>query len=150
MNISVFSNHIIERCVLYQMTSQRKPRDKIETPTLSEAIDFYIKKFDYEPRLLLSLHPENEIADSEISYKCATKPELHTLIRWTSKNILLCVKKDWKIQTRNVKFRIMTGMLNILAKCGCISKEEGIYIHDNIVKNMQCLSNDLMFSDLPF
>ena len=150
MGISVFSNYIIECCVLCQMASQRKARDEIETPTLSEAMDFYIKKFNYEPHLLLSLHPENEIVDNEISYKCATKPELHTLIHWTSKNILLCVRKDWKIQTRSVKLRIMTGMLNNLAKCGCISKEESIYIHDNVVKNMQSLSNDLMFSDLPF
>ena len=154
MSISVFSNHFIERQVLYLMATQRKQRDEIEMPTISEALDTWINRKDlithWCPEILLSLHPGNEIADRNIFNRVCADNRLRKIEQWVTKNILMCVRKDWKIQTRNVKFRIVAGMLNNLVSEKCITHEENIYIFDNIVKNMQELSNDLIYADLPF
>lgn len=155
MYTSVFSKHFIECHYNYLIATQPQQKDKIEIPTLSEAIDGWIKRPDLKlnhwcPELFMSFHPENEIIDKSIFNLICTDPKLRKIEQWATKNILLCIRQDWKIQTRNVKFRIVSGMLNKLVDEKRITRDENIYMFDNIVHNMRRLSNDLLDSDLPF
>lgn len=155
MSISVFSTHFIECQINYLTCTQAKRRDEIEEINLSEAFDAWIARPDLKqrhwcPQLLMSLHPEDEIADKYIFNRVCADYRLGKVSQWATDNILLKIRADWKLQTRNVKYRIVAGMLNKLVDNNCITHDQNIYIFNNIVKNMQTLRNDLLDSDLPF
>ena len=155
MSISVFSNHFIECHVNYLTGTQAKRRDRIEETNISEAFDAWIARSDLKyrhwcPQLLMSLHPEDEIADKDIFNRVCADYRLSKVSQWATDNILLKVRADWKLQTRNVKYRIVAGMLNKLVDDNCITHDQNIFIFNNIVNNMQTLRNDLLDYDIPF
>lgn len=153
---SVFSNHFIECYYNYLVGTQPQlSRDKIEPPTLAKALNFWIERQDLKeshwcPQLFMTLHPDADIADKIVFNQICKNPELRKVEQWATKNILLCIKKDWNVKTRHVKFRIVAGMLNKLAQNHCISEDDNIYMFNNMVINMHDLDRDLIYTDLPF
>lgn len=155
MNTCVFSNHFIWCHYKYLLATQPQRKDIITAPTISEAIDAWIERADLRnhhwcPEIFMSLHPENNVADKNIFNRICADNDLRSIEQWVTKNILLCIRKDWKIKTQNVKLRIVAGMLNNLVNKRCITSDENIYIFNNIVTNVYGLRKDMLYADLPF
>lgn len=151
MSISVFSTHLIERSRNYILGTQPYLKD-IDVQTLNDAFDIFEERKDchFLPELLMSLHPEDEIADKKIFNRVCANYKLRKIEKWITENILLQLKKDWKIKTQSVKIRIVSSMLTKLENENSITHEENIYIFNNIVNNMRDLRNDLLDETLPF
>ena len=74
-----------------------------------------------------------------------TKYDLINLRHWIIDNIVIkFYSLDYK--TLDVLIRIATGMLN---KCD-ISKEDKIFLHNNLVWNLRAEHSKLILSELPF
>lgn len=151
MNIRVFSTHFIESSYNYLLGTKPYLED-IKRPTLSQALKIWSEKAcgHFCPELFMSFHPENEIADKHIFNSICANYELHKIEKWAVENILLQLRKDWKIKTRNVKLRIVSSMLTKLENSNNITHEENVYMFNNIVNNMRELCNDLLDEELPF
>jgi len=155
MKLSVFSSHFISSHHDYLMATHPWGTNSINKITLSDAFDGWAKREDllpnhWCPELFMFLVPEFKQLDNSIYNHICTNHELRTVHNWAVNNILLNVRKDWKIQTRNVKIRILAGMLNALEYNNKISKDENIWMLSNAKLNMNTLRNDLLMSDLPF
>lgn len=151
MKISVFSKHFIE-CHHRYLLGTQPYREDITPPTIGNAFAGWLARKDEHwcPQLFMSLHPENEIVDKAIFNRICADYNLGKIEKWATNNILLQDAKDWKQKTKNVKMRIVAGMLNKLENSGHITHDENTYMFNNIVNNMRDLRSDILDEELPF
>lgn len=128
--------------------ASRKPLPTNKKISLRDALEDLYKDRFYEPHLFLNSYHDEGVADDE-SYTIAVNPQLRETMLWITKHILTTIGKDTYL-TINVYIRIGTSMLNKLVDNGVISKELGIYYHDNMVANTADLISELSLEELPF
>lgn len=146
---SVFSNQIIERWVMCEEARTRQKVLKENIPDLVVCYNELLRYGYYMPQIILECPYSDDNIANECSYKLCTCAELRSIVSWIGANILN------KLQTRNcdtcrVLLRIATDMLNKLYYDKVLTKQQNIYIHDNVVQNVLMLWQDLKTDDLPF
>lgn len=144
-NYGVFSKHLLER---HKLIQQAKLRRKV---TEDEQLNIIITQdclTDDNGVFKCSSDPENHI-DKDIMYCIATKPEIRNVLHWINNNIVSKII-DYSYSTIYVKIRIATSMLNKLVDANVISKQDNMYIHFNMVRNLLDLKRDTIDDDLPF
>lgn len=150
---SVFSNKLIEYVTLIEKVRAKTARVRTVPKTfetINEAFDDFIKKPNpFFPEILLARRSylEGELCDE--SYKISTCTGLQNIVRWICEEIIVKLPKD-SYKTRNVKIRIVTGMLNNLERDGLIDHYLNLYYHDTFLLNIHGLMADLVKAELPF
>ena len=147
-----YSDLLKRRYILYKK-AKREWKNHSQAPKLKDIITEFRNN-----RMLCKTDPylfwcsDRDLIDAvmeEYEYEYCINPELRSKMKWATEHILNMIGIDNYI-TVHVYIRIFTSMLNKLVDEGIISKEVGIYYHDNLVRNTMSLISDLSIEDLPF
>lgn len=90
------------------------------------------------------------------SFPCNIKTTtiVEKTIQWYCDNVLMQLINSENLfiedTTAKVKLRIAISMINKLENNGLITKEENIYITNNMIRGLEDLFNDLLDDSLPF
>lgn len=139
---SVFSSSLVD----YTNTRYRKQSTTIKDALMTVKQD-HIKDC-FMSNVLIVNSQSDEIAN-EILYTISTSKDLRRILAWINKNLVIAAPK-LRYETRWVKVRIATDMLNKLVYEGVLTKDLNIEIHSNLVQNVEELASDLYEEDLPF
>lgn len=145
-----FPNCLNLRYIYYNRAAKTTPKDHISIKEILKFFKDIPNGLDNEPHLFFcpSDLQFDEIAKNA-EYEYCINPELRKTFAWISRKILSTIGVDNYLST-NVYIRIGTSMLNDLVKRNVISKEFGIYYHDNLIANTNALLSVLNTEDLPF
>lgn len=147
-----YSDLLTRRYILYKK-AKREWKNHSQTPKLKDIItEFRNNRMLCETDPYLFWCSDRDLIDAvmeEYEYEYCINPELRNKMKWATEHILNMIGIDNYI-TVHVYIRIFTSMLNKLVDEGIISKEIGIYYHDNLVRNTMSLISDLSTEDLPF
>ena len=97
---------------------------------------------------IIALDQEGEV-DYDLIYKVWQNRKLIDLLQWINKNIVLGLGID-SHQTRGVKIRIATSMLNNLVYQNIIDANFANRIHDRLVFNSEREAFQIATEELPF
>ena len=147
-----FPEHLIEYYKLYKQAGTRStfPCENLKIKDILRELRQHDTFWD-DPHLFFCDHshvPLDKIAN-DAEYEYCINPELRRVMRWISRRVLSTIGIDNYLST-NVFVRIGTSMLNKLVYNGELQKEFGIYYHDNLVSNTNCLLSVINTEDLPF
>lgn len=145
-----YSEHIINRYRLYLNAKRCKihGQQKIELGQI-------INEFKNDPVLFeigdpyLFFCADREFKNDEHEYKYCICPELRKVFKWIYRHVYEALDLQ-KLLTLGVYIRISTDMLNNLVNDATITKEAGIYYHDNLIRNVNSVIYALNTEDLPF
>lgn len=161
-NYCVFSAHLIHRKVLCYNAKYRTKLSGKDLSNFIDNVDLYelykeLCETGWEPYLLTEI--ENPLVSTQqiynpdlydsCLYKSITNPEIRNVIKFLIRSVITNFEKDM-LETTYVKLRIATDMLNRLYYNKMITKEENIYLHENMLRNVLDFKNDFQRSLLPF
>lgn len=148
--MAFFPNYLKRRYQLKKQAEMRTPFNEDCIPSVKEILATYRKEDLWDPHLFLSeydLNTQNNIDDR--IYEICRNKKLHDTLWWISKKMLTTIGVD-NYLTVGVYMRIGTSMINKLIDDNIISKDFGIYYHDNFVRNATDLISYTLEEDLPF
>jgi len=145
-----YSDHIINRYRLYLNAKRSKihGQQKIELGQV-------INEFKNDPVLFETVDPylffctDREFKNDEHEYRYCVCPELRKVFKWIYSHVYEALDLQ-KLLTLGVYIRISTDMLNNLVNDATITKEAGIYYHDNLIRNINSVIYALNAEELPF
>ena len=146
---SVFSNKLIALRKSVETAKLRKPCE--EEFGIEDTIKYLKNRKGKDiPDIIIPPDTTEDIAD-KLSYEYCINKDLRKVIQWIVDKILIeCCNSTEYNQTRFVRIRIATNMLNKLVYEGKLDPQYNIHIHDGFVTNVNQLVRDLMDEQLPF
>lgn len=145
--MAFFPSYLRKRYQLKKQAETRTPFHEDCIPSIKEILNSFNDDM-WEPHMFLNEYDLNSTDNVEL-YQICTNYELRKTLQWISNKILSTIGIDNSI-TVGVYIRISTSMINKLVDDGIITKQFGIYYHDNFVRNATDLMCIVNTEDLPF
>jgi len=150
--MAFFPNFLKERYRLCKQAELRAPFRDDQIPPIKEILEVFRKNNNtWIPYLFLAecdLNLERGIICEE-SYQICVNKQLRDTLEWISRRVLTTIGIDNYLSI-GVYTRIGTSMINKLVYQGVITKGDGMYYHDNLVRNAADLLSAITEEDLPF
>lgn len=134
---------------LFEFRAEVEKTDVLESWTLEETLRV-LKPYLTNTTALLHVNPKSSNYEEDVVlYTIYDNDELMRIVVWINKKILQQLGKISYL-TLAVRLRIATCMLNKAVENCKIDRNIGIILHDNFVKNLTNVHNDLVNESLPF
>ncbi|WP_173431824.1 hypothetical protein [Sharpea azabuensis] len=150
--MAFFPNFLKMRYQLEMQAKTRAPFPESCIPKCIDILDHYRKSNTFWfPHLFLNEYnteSTDEIVDDAL-YEICINEELRKVLKWISKRTISTIGIDNYLSI-NVYTRIGTSMLNQLVDDELLSKPLNILYHDNFVRNLADLTQEINVESLPF
>lgn len=146
---SVFPKQLIERALIIERTriaTNKNYKRKVPDELTLTAI---LPETNLNCPCVFTFGNYDLGVNGEISYELCKNQRLRKILVWVNKNIVRKANST-SYQTKDVRVRVATCMLNKLVEQGYLTQELNIHIHDNLVQNTFQLWKELAETDLPF
>ena len=134
---------------LFEFRAEVEKTDVLESWTLEETLRVLRPYLTNTTALLHVNSRSSDYEEDVVLYTIYDNDELMRIVVWINKKILQQLGRISYL-TLAVRLRIATGMLNKAIYNCKIDRNIGIMLHDNFVKNLMNVHNDLMNESLPF
>ena len=134
---------------LFEFRAEVEGTDVLESWTLEETLKVLRPYLTNTTALLHVNSRSSDYEEDVVLYTIYDNDELMRIVVWINKKILQQLGRISYL-TLAVRLRIATGMLNKAVDNCKIDRNIGTMLHDNFVRNLTNVHNDLVNESLPF